>query len=499
MTAADLLARPAPGGIHVHGPRPLAARRAGQAWKALVSKGLLSGLLLLMALPNAHAGGGDPAASRILDAPPAARQPALAPARLFVPMAHLPSADGLVNANGTIDGIKAIEGWHAAGISMPRIHRLAQLMVATQSPVLARSQEDLDQAKELSQTTAGMFDLTGDAQAKDFLRARGMPALAQAGWMTVETVQANLRGFADPGEAGLDDVRDYWLQSSMLTTGGPCAPLAARDRALGMDAAVARLRTAMDEAGLDSLQVPVSMWSSPETIAAAASGLAGANRELQGLTGWTGPVLGLGGRIDMTLGSAHNVGLTQATADGWLHVQARFSDLAHEWIHAVDIAVAVDIGRLDEDHLPRMLSWGVPDRPVVESWQSTYRDLEVASRARPDSWFARMDRLAADIEEGRLPAPDGAPAYLRSSHERQAYGFASFAASQLPSGAVLAHPDNTTPGRFAHGPSLAESGAQSDTWRRLFQSVGRQWWAPPDPQGLVAAAPPRLASPGPGR
>ena len=87
-----------------------------------------------------------------------------------------------------------------------------------------------------------------------------------------------------------------------------------------------------------------------------------------------------------------------------------------------------------------------------------------------------MDTIADGIEQGKIQNAAASGDYFRSSHERLAYSFASYAAAALPDGSILAHEDNVSQARLTHGPSLDEARGQAGSWNGLFEELEKTWW-----------------------
>lgn len=111
-------------------------------------------------------------------------------------------------------------------------------------------------------------------------------------------------------------------------------------KGLSLIAARKSLEKEMAFAGLAGLVSSRSVMSTPEGLWRVASFIRQANVDLQQVTGWSGPVLGLNGRIVLVLAAPGLDGQTlfigqDGDGDGLLRVRADVSGLAHEWFHAV--------------------------------------------------------------------------------------------------------------------------------------------------------------------
>lgn len=109
---------------------------------------------------------------------------------------------------------------------------------------------------------------------------------------------------------------------------------------LDMNRAKAELERIAKEVGLRRLSLTNASFQSPENIWEIAKGLEQANTELQHITGWTGPVLGLNGRVELALREPTHLmadGVVLHVGDGRISMATGWGALAHEWFHALDM------------------------------------------------------------------------------------------------------------------------------------------------------------------
>ena len=218
-------------------------------------------------------------------------------------------------------------------------------------------------------------------------------ALPQA-WKTLEDLSPKDRvapidwALSEPGQETLE-----WVQ--LLGEVGSLAPSMTDLPLDGLSLAEARdaLKAAVQEAGLKQLNVPLAVWSDPTRLADMAAGIHQANRDLEAITGWSGGVLGLDGRLTLTLGTIDVALVDGRQADGQrLEMETDWRDLSHEWLHALDFTLARRVqqhprfGTLTSHRDGWVRHWRAG--PAARSWWGAVEQMETAGQP----WVSRRKK-----------------------------------------------------------------------------------------------------------
>lgn len=164
------------------------------------------------------------------------------------------------------------------------------------------------------------------------------------------------------------------------------------------DLTVARTQVvrAVEAAGLKQLNVPLGVWDDPIRLADLAAGLRLANGDLQAITGWEGGVLGLDGRLTLTPGVIDHALVDGRAPDGRrLEMETDWQDLAHEWMHALDFALArrslahPRFGTLTDHRTGWLRHWR--PSPTATAWWAAVDRVETAGAG----WVARREQAVA--------------------------------------------------------------------------------------------------------
>lgn len=194
---------------------------------------------------------------------------------------------------------------------------------------------------------------------------------------------------------------------------------------LTTEEALKDLVAAVQEAGLAEFSWPASNGVSPNTLTLLAHQVRQANKELCAGTDWSGPLLGLAGRVGIRLGA-----LREGDASGncstppgsvvTTRVDAGWGPVAHEWLHALDGSLASSL-LAKEAFLSDLLPQGSSSKmaPEVVAWKKALADLrapdvsaEVAQelvRQTLEGLMARMGVAASAFareELTRMGRPD---------------------------------------------------------------------------------------------
>lgn len=237
---------------------------------------------------------------------------------------------------------------------------------------------------------------------------------------------------------------------------------------VSMQDAERALETAVQEVGLRSLTPSLWQMRSPQSMMELAQNLKIANAEIGHAVGWDGKVLGLDGRLELSMGPIMQrdgsvKGVAAAVAadhTGRLQMISGWKELGHEWFHAFD-------------HVAARYSLDNPsNRPLTENAQLlrgfTNADIKRSIRALNESLTDGSPRWEADRE--RANDRDETHYYTRGT-EVGAYAFAGFLTNQ---GAVLLANEHTRHGNFLEPytmPSPQEQAHQAAFFTALFKST----------------------------
>lgn len=228
-----------------------------------------------------------------------------------------------------------------------------------------------------------------------------------------------------------------------------------------MQAAYAALFEAVRVSGLRALRVAPSDLSDPASIKRLAARITEANQGLQRATGWTGGVLGLGGRLELTVGSPITGTIAGVTVSAMrsdrLRITGQPHSLGHEWFHALDFTLGRQVlaapthETLSAQLAPFRL---VSDHALAKEWKAARAGLV---KAAPDWYRARK------IEAILALSP-----YWMAHSETMAFAFQAHAAKTSHTLALqqpleeynLYHPHTY--------PTAEEVARQEATWKALF-------------------------------
>lgn len=338
-------------------------------------------------------------------------------------------------ANGGLDMARMLSAWKQAGMTeqqelevIPRLADLAPTLVAVKEPGLVERLQ--------SRAQAAATDLQQD-----------YPQVAQR-------LAKGSQVQADPY---------LWPSAQQLLAWQADAPslVQASGAPFEFTRAQRNLSAAVAQTGLAVLHVPIAAWSHPGQLQATADHLHTANADLQRATGWDQGVLGLGGRVHLTLGNPGAISSERgSTVMGWkgdLSVVAARNALGHEWSHALDFVVAQ---HAYANPLPRTMS----GQDGWLRWETTgdtvshWSEHQAALRQAAPHWTAaNQSRLL-----NRL--------YLSNPSEMNARAFAAFLnvdANALGMGALA--PSPRMPATFY--PQGDEAYAANAALSRLFSDL----------------------------
>lgn len=379
---------------------------------------------------------------------------------LFNPLANTISAS---DRTGAINGAEMMKRWKDLRVPAAQIMALTEVLILTQSPILSANPATLQDAKNLSAHTYEIFELNTLAQINVFLSTKSVVALEQEGWLAPGSTLVNSRRVTD-----FSQVLNVWEQFSQFTPEGARAPLYNSDDETSqkMAQAVASLKIAIQDSGLNSLTVPLPMWSSSDHLQQIAFHVQQSNREMQTITKWDGPVLGLKERVNLTITYAHDLSMTSVVNNGNIDIQSSFASLAHEWEHALEYVLAQDVG-FKPSQGPALLIYAAGNNnhhPFVEQWENVGKNID---KIMADSWYLTLQEKSVTFPKNAW--------YYSKKHEHMAYTFEAFAQGQLPANAslrYLPHVDRSS----GIGPTYEQTVPTTKTWNAAFKYLKDYWW-----------------------
>lgn len=232
-----------------------------------------------------------------------------------------------------------------------------------------------------------------------------------------------------------------------------------------MEEARRALAQAVQVTGLRSLSPSLEAWNSPRELVRTAQRLEAANSQLETITGWKGKVLGLDGRVELSLGRPWSFnmleGLVAADNAGRLQMSTTWHALGHEWFHGFEyVASRMVMGRSSARPLSENMQ---PLRSVaVPHVHGAMKDLLSATKEEMPTWKMNRERAARERDE-----------YWLRPTEVLAFGFGSYI-EQIHQASALTNLDRSRSMRHnepERGPSVWEVEALDTPFQALFDAA----------------------------
>lgn len=392
-----------------------------------------------------------------------------------------------MSAQGQVNAADMLEQWRAGGVSVEQAFEMMSVLMLTQSPVIARTQGALEHAEKVSLSTRDIAEVRSARNAEFFLRRHGLDALVEDGRISpVEAVNVQ------SGEGmGWDQALDYWKVMARQRHADPLqTPVESTPQELA--SAQQALASAVNQVGLASVRIPLAAWGSSPALNTLAERLVKANATLEKITGWSGQVLGLNGRLAITPFSPSDNAFAYVAPDKTLRLDGQWEDIPHEWVHVLDSVLrtaAVDTQVMGGASLSHQVFTQGSTDAIGQAWKNASASWSTSETV--GDWMARRQIMLKGLAEGS--SEDQAKAlYFGSANEMMGYAWGAYVQSQVPKDSVF-H-DARQAERMAydgeHGPTVAQASGMKKDWQALFQTVGQQWWAQ---QAAPAASMPSLA------
>ena len=362
-------------------------------------------------------------------------------------------------ADGGWSPLRMLEAWKAVGVTPDEAATVLMFLHEHALPtVLGRGQEAAVIARE-----AGMV-------SADMALAKGLP-LAHAKLKAIGP-STPIEGFdwENAGSASMAPWLELVGEMGMLAPSMTDLPI---DASAGLVAAREALGNAASEAGVRELRVPLVVWGDALRLVDMAEGLRHANTDLQLITGWKGGVLGLDGRLVLTMGVVDHAMVDGHLPDGsMLAMEADWGELAHEWMHALDFVMARQvlhhprIGTLTSHRKGWLQRWGAP--PAAHAWWNAVDQIETAGAP----WVARRQ---AELGKNALARRGFDPHYWTDPSELLAYAWEA----RLKRAEHLTVLGQWVPGEDeadARGvvlPRAAELSAMESAWEPMLEEARR--------------------------
>ena len=456
--------------VVVAGPRPVSERKAAPALRQAMRLGLLA-VVLSGTSAMAQASEASATETTLL----ASGQPVWVASELD---RRAPALDWVL-PTGQVDGATLLSRWEAHGVSPQQATELLNVLVLTQSPVIANDPLVLARAQAQTQATAGIFDVTTPEDAEAFLKDQGLEALVLRGVLHSGEAFSNAEGASFTWE----DVFQYWQQlspdrldernSEARVTGWGIDPNH-QDMAGARDALIEAVR----DTGLSGLRVPLPVWNDSANVRVVAERLIESNRLLQSVTGWEGPVLGLRGRVELTPYNPIAAGSTVYRSKNETIVLSGWEDLPHEWFHAVDFALRSAKVDLDADGgttLTQQWAARPGGSPLEQAWGTLTQRLQDHAQAAGHTWHADRHARAEALSESHKHHDQWMARYLQQPHETAAAAWMAYVQTHLNPQSASWIP-RANDGEM--GPKEAEAQAAGPLWKGLMAQTRQEWWNP---------------------
>lgn len=372
-----------------------------------------------------------------------------------------------------IDGSKLLQEWKDGGVRADQAIELLNVLVWTQSPVIATTWEAKTDAENRAQTTRDIFSVKTERNAMFFLNKYSMSKLARSN--TVTPVEA--ANTIDGSDASWNDVQNYWNTLSTTADGSTVV----KGTPAQFDAARAELIQAVSETGLSSLRVPLPVWSNAENIQLLAQHIKAANQDMQNVTGWSGKVLGLNNKVSLTVIQPMEASFTYQNSSGDIAISTSWKDLAHEWFHAFQGAHAQDMANTKD--VSSMFAFN-SQNGLTNSWDGLMNGLKSASDQTGGTWYNKLNAYVNQIPGAEQPTRaswddmEAAKAYYTSPSEMMAYAWGSYVQSKLPSTSVISPErggENVADGILA--PTVNEAKNMTSVWNKTFAELDQSWYS----------------------
>lgn len=377
------------------GNRPTSQR---VSWKGLLAAGLLASVSV--------------SASAHDTSPSFPSGPAYETFQPHAPDAHwieMPSSPFLEvgrKNDGSIDIYLLLSKWQQAGLT-PEEASLAIEHLNLMTPVLMGVQDQdlekqlLDEAKMASEGLKSKFPQAFN-NCERLLQQQ--PSKNNISWNT-------------------DQIKSLKEQWNMTRVEAPSASFVPK---VSFDQSKQLLEGMVAETGLHALRIPLSNWTSPMYVARLSEGLKKANEELQMVTGLQGPVLGLGGRLELSLGKPTlkrlmgAEGQAIASRFGRLQLATGWNTFLHEWFHVVDYTASrvvlqnPDNQTLSDHAKHEALSHS---KGVYHAWSQSIQDLESLT----PRWQAARQKAYQESQQEDWIDPAEGMAYAFSAYANYNY------------------------------------------------------------------------------
>ena len=283
-------------------------------------------------------------------------------------------------ADGSLDEDKMFQAWKAAGLSLEDSMLLIAALQDAPPVLMGRAdpvfeQQMRDKQNQLVNAAKASFPKAFDRLEKQ--AGRPFASRRTAPWKKEEWLA----------------IKEAWNAYRTEAAVVKIPTLASVEKARSM------LEEAVTETGLRALKVSWSDWTTPSRLVWLSENLRQANQDLETVTGWNGPVLGLNGAVVVHMNrpapqySAN--GLSETDDRGVITLTSEWRALGHEWLHAVDyysgqVLPRSSLGTLLTEQVQKPLRL-YHDFSQARSWSRLMGALEKSS---PD-WFAHKEQANA--------------------------------------------------------------------------------------------------------
>ena len=324
--------------------------------------------------------------------------------------------------------------------------------------------------RDLTVSTAPVFDLPRESVTERIKELEDLNKFGH-GDLTEQDYANISRAAADPSFSIAPRTKDHpshWQDLQAEIAHDAPASQAKVPAKVSMDQAPSALEQAVRTAGLRSFSPSLWQMRSPEAMMDTAQKLQQANAELAHATGWKGQVLGLDGRVELSMGpivasevAPSAAALVAVDGTGRLQMVSGWAELGHEWFHAFDHVAA------------REVLVNPSQRPLTENAQvlRSFHDTEIKQAARNlnesfNDGSPNWERQREEVDELTDKT------YFTRGAEVGAFAFAAYLTK---TGAkVLTHEAYADPGEameIHRTPSLDEQEHQAPFFKALFDAT----------------------------
>ena len=177
-----------------------------------------------------------------------------------------------------INPFKLYHQWDVGDVAPDQMIQLSEVLMLTQSPVFVRTEEGKRDALALAKRTESILAVSNQAQAEAFLAKNSVAQLQEEGLLHQGSTIVNVREY---DQAQKEHAFQFWLAMGLLRDGGDLSRVWLDEDATpeAYQASIEALKQTVQTTGLQSLRVPLPMWTTPQQLESLASELSKAEAD----------------------------------------------------------------------------------------------------------------------------------------------------------------------------------------------------------------------------